>query len=149
MTLAHEHGVQSPIVSRKVGVVITDQSKEVVVSACNELFNDIRLPSDMAVNDDDAKAFWVEHAERSAIYKAARAGVSLFGCSLYSTLFPCASCMRAIIQSGVAELVAPAPDFLMQKWSTEFHHSKRIQENSPLKFRPYVAVEVPPSKALD
>ena len=51
------------------------------------------------------KYFWIEHAERNAIYNAARIGVSTKGCSLYlSHWFPCVECTRAIIQSGITTL---------------------------------------------
>ncbi|MBY5399915.1 CMP deaminase [Rhizobium leguminosarum] len=148
MELALKESRRSPVASRKVGVVIADCSNEVVATACNELFGDVNLPPDMDVNEDDAKTYWVEHAERAAIYLAAKRGIRLAGCSIYSTLFPCSSCMRAIVQSGIGTLVAPPPDLSLQKWSTEFRHSKLIQENSPLTFRPYVPTEAWLSRAL-
>lgn len=58
------------------------------------------------------KFFWFEHAERNAIYNAARSGVSLDGCTIYVNRFPCADCARAIIQSGIREVNCPdIPDF--------------------------------------
>lgn len=53
------------------------------------------------------KFFWGEHAERNAIYNAARVGVSLEGCTMYVNRFPCADCARAIIQSGIARVISP------------------------------------------
>lgn len=53
------------------------------------------------------KFYWIEHAERNAIYNAARSGASLAGCTLYVNRFPCADCGRAIIQSGITQIVAP------------------------------------------
>ena len=53
------------------------------------------------------KFYWFEHAERNAIYNAARAGTSLAGCKIYVNRFPCSDCGRAIIQSGITEVVAP------------------------------------------
>lgn len=53
------------------------------------------------------KFFWGEHAERNAIYNAARIGVPLEGCTVYVNRFPCAECARAIIQSGIAQVVCP------------------------------------------
>ena len=58
------------------------------------------------------KFFWIEHAERNAIYNAARMGTSLEGCTAYVNRFPCADCGRALIQSGIKKVVAPAlPEF--------------------------------------
>jgi len=52
---------------------------------------------------------WTEHAERNAIYNAARCGIALKGCSLYCMSYPipffsCSDCARAIIQSGIIEV---------------------------------------------
>lgn len=51
------------------------------------------------------KYFWVEHAERNAIYRAARAGIALDGSTMYLSWLPCMDCGRAIIQSGITRLV--------------------------------------------
>lgn len=53
------------------------------------------------------KFFWFEHAERNAIYNAARAGTDIAGCTLYVNRFPCADCGRAAIQSGIAHIFCP------------------------------------------
>ncbi|MDF1776674.1 MAG: deaminase [Rhizobiaceae bacterium] len=148
MALASERRLGSPISSRQIGVVVANSDGKVVASACNELFSELNLPQGIHVNDDIAKIFWVEHAERAAIYSAARSGIKLAGCSIYATLFPCSSCMRAIVQSGISTLVCPQPDLSLQKWSTEFRHSKLILENSPLKFRQFVASEITAPRAL-
>jgi dCMP deaminase len=62
-------------------------------------------------------------AERNAIYHAARHGVSLKGCSMYVTMFPCSDCARAIIQSGIKKLITPKPDFSSQIWGKHFEIS--------------------------
>jgi dCMP deaminase len=56
-----------------------------------------------------AKYMWTVHAETNAIYNAIRSGVPLEGSVLYCTMFPCADCAKAIVQSGIRSLVAPAP----------------------------------------
>lgn len=48
---------------------------------------------------------YIEHAERSAIYTAARVGTPTAGARLYCPWFACAECARAIICSGIAEVV--------------------------------------------
>ncbi|MBB4650548.1 deoxycytidylate deaminase [Aminobacter niigataensis] len=141
-------GARSPIASRQVGAVIADSRGLVISEACNEPVVSVRLPEKFDLNSDDSKNFWVEHAERSAIYAAIKKGNGLQGCTIYTTLFPCASCMRAIIQCEMAVLVAPLPDYSLEKWSQEFRHSKMIQENSTLVFRPFIAEEVLPVSAL-
>lgn len=60
---------------------------------------------------------WIEHAERSVIYEAAFAGVSLYNATAYVNWFPCVDCCRAIIRSGIRTLVSPElPDFQHHKW---------------------------------
>lgn len=55
------------------------------------------------------KYFWVEHAERNAIYNAARHGISLNGARAYLNWEPkpCADCTRALIQVGIKEIIGP------------------------------------------
>jgi dCMP deaminase len=56
---------------------------------------------------------WVEHAERNAIYNAARHGINLFGARAYLNWEPkpCADCTRALIQAGIKEIVGPNRPF--------------------------------------
>jgi dCMP deaminase len=51
------------------------------------------------------KYIWVEHAERNAIYNAARMGISLNDCIMYCSHFPCVECGRAIVQSGIVRVI--------------------------------------------
>jgi dCMP deaminase len=68
------------------------------------------------------KYMWTAHAETNAIYNASRVGVSLEGATLYVTMFPCCDCAKAIVQSGIHRLVAPAPNFECERWG----HSHRV-----------------------
>lgn len=47
----------------------------------------------------------IEHAERNAIYQAARYGNSTIGCIMVAPWAACADCARAIIQAGISTLV--------------------------------------------
>jgi dCMP deaminase len=46
------------------------------------------------------------HAEQNAIAWAAREGIALKGGTLYTTLFPCQSCAKLILQAGIVAVVA-------------------------------------------
>ena len=48
---------------------------------------------------------YIEHAERTAIYRAAANGISTKGATMYCPWFACIDCARAIICAGVAEVV--------------------------------------------
>lgn len=55
------------------------------------------------------KYTYVEHAERNAIFRAARAGESTSGRSMYACWAACAECARAVVQSGILKLVVYKP----------------------------------------
>ncbi len=52
----------------------------------------------------DSKYLYVCHAEFNAILNT-RDGTALKGCTIYVTLFPCNECAKAIIQTGIKEVV--------------------------------------------
>ena len=62
-----------------------------------------------AENKEDTKYPYVEHAERNAIYFAARKSIALEGSTMYvyseKGYYPCDECARAIIQSGIRRVV--------------------------------------------
>jgi dCMP deaminase len=90
--------------STKLGCVIVGPDHEVRSMGFNSF--------PRGVNDDvperqqrPLKYKWFEHAERNAVYNAARVGIPLKGCVLYCAWPPCTDCARAIIQSGIVEVV--------------------------------------------
>src|ERR1700739_3079010 len=56
----------------------------------------------------DGRFVWMEHAERHAIFEAARRGIATAGGHITSTFFPCIDCARAIVDAGFACLDTPA-----------------------------------------
>ena len=65
------------------------------------------------------KYLWMEHAERNAIYNAARCGTPLEGCTIYIELMPCMDCARAIVQAGIREVVVSRDR--MSQYSSEYY----------------------------
>lgn len=103
--------------STKVGAVIVKEDS-VISSGYNEFPR--RIDDDRPERyERPQKYLFTEHAERNAIYNAARMGISLDGSSIYiSTGFSCANCARAIIQSGIWRVYINGEDFLLngEKW---------------------------------
>lgn len=105
--------------SRKVGAVIVGPGREVVAVG----YNGFPRGVDDAVesrHERPAKYRWTEHAERNAIYNAARTGASLAGTTIYLPWYPCMDCARAIVQAGILEVVAIEPDWNDPKFADDF-----------------------------
>jgi dCMP deaminase len=106
--------------SRKVGCVIVGPDHDIRAIGFNGFPRgvDDNIP---ARKERPAKYAWTEHAERNAIYNAARIGVPLKGCTAYLPWFPCMDCARAIAQAGISELVCgQEPDLSDPKWGADF-----------------------------
>lgn len=65
-------------------------------------------------HDRPLKYEYTEHAERNAIYNAARMGTPLKGCIMYLNWWPlpCPDCARAIIQTGITTVIGPDRSFI-------------------------------------
>ena len=99
--------------STQVGAVIVGEDNEILSTGFNGFPRGVR---------EDIPARWerpmkynfVEHAERNAIYNAARIGVALKGSTMYvnfSEVCPCTDCTRGIIQSGIKKVVLGGQPF--------------------------------------
>ena len=87
--------------STQIGAVIVGEDKEVLSTGYNSFPRglDDSLPERQ---ERPEKYFWMEHAERNAIYNAARIGVSLKNSTIYLTSgLPCMDCARGIVNSGI------------------------------------------------
>lgn len=89
--------------STKVGCVIVGPDHEIRSTGFNGFPRgvDEKIPARW---ERPEKYHWVEHAERNAIYNAARMGISLKGCTLYQPGLPCSDCARAIVQAGIIQV---------------------------------------------
>lgn len=90
--------------STKVGCVIVGPNHEVRTTGYNGFCRGIDDDVDER-HERPEKYLWTEHAERNAIYNAARNGIRIEDCTAYTTVFPCADCARSFIQSGVKRVV--------------------------------------------
>jgi dCMP deaminase len=121
MLLAHHIAGWSKERGRRVGSVIVGPDKEVRSTGFNGLPRGVHDDlEERHSRENGAKYLWSSHAERNAIYNAARIGMPLKGCTIYIPWFPCVDCAKAIIQSGISELVAYEPDYHDPKWGPEF-----------------------------
>lgn len=110
-----------------------------------ELLTDAKLP-DAPADDSgllDVLEFGREvHAEMAALMTAARRGVSVAGCTLFSTTFPCHVCARLIVASGISRVVYRAP-YPKSRAGDLYGDSVAIDEEEAgqkVRFEPFVGV---------
>lgn len=134
MELAQHIAGWSKDKSRQTGCVIVGPSHEVRAVGYNGFARGV---------DDDVeyrherpeKYLWTEHAERNAIFNAARCGVSMMNCTAYIPWYPCMDCARALIQSGIANVVAYKPDFGDPKWGEQFKSVVTMFKEAQIRVR--------------
>lgn len=97
----------------QVGACIVNDENRIMSVGYNGMpfgCSDDDFPWDKEGEVLDSKYTYVCHAELNAILNFK--GGDLKGCRVYTTLFPCNECAKAIIQSGLKEVV-----FLSDKYS--------------------------------
>jgi len=106
MSVAMLSAQRSKDPSTQVGACIVDSNKKIVGVGYNGFpigCSDDELPWAREGDFLDVKYPYVCHAELNAILNSV--GKNLWGSSIYVALFPCNECAKAIIQSGIKEVV--------------------------------------------
>ena len=93
--------------STQVGACIVNDDNKIMSVGYNGFprgCSDDEFPWERSAdNECETKYPYVCHAELNAILNAG--GNSLNGCRIYVALFPCNECAKAIIQSGITEVI--------------------------------------------
>jgi dCMP deaminase len=98
--------------SVQVPCLIVDDDHSIVSTGYNGFPRGVNDNID-ARHERPIKYRYTEHAERNAIYNAARR--LLKGKTLLIAAMPCTDCMRGIIQSGIAKVVVYSP-YVNERW---------------------------------
>ena len=102
--LTHQVKLKSKDERTQIGAIIVGKDKEIVSTGYNSFPRGINDNTPKR-QERPEKYYWFEHAERNAIYNAARIGVSTKGCTMYlSCGIPCADCARGIINAGIVRI---------------------------------------------
>jgi dCMP deaminase len=135
LLLCHEVRENSYDPDRKVGAVIAGNADQILATGTNAPPSALKLTiaeSHKSIREDRSwKYFMLEHAERNAIFAAYAQGKSMVGATIYSTLFPCADCARAIVAAGLSRLVVlgVARDAARdEKWLEHYRYADRMLE---------------------
>lgn len=101
LNIAEQVKLKSKDQSTQIGAVIVGVDNEVLSTGYNSFPRGCE-DSLAERQERPEKYFWIEHAERNAIYNAARIGVSLKNSTIYLTSgLPCMDCARGIVNSGI------------------------------------------------
>ena len=135
MGIALLSSMRSKDPSTQVGACIVNEDKRILSMGYNGMprcCSDDDFPWDKKENALDSKYLYVCHAELNAILNCAVGSVR--GCTVYTTLFPCNECAKAIIQSGITEVV-----YMSDKYadSDSVMASKRMFDTAGVKYRCY------------
>jgi len=88
--------------STKVGCVVVSKTNDLLSIGWNGLPRGIKHTTDK--NERPLKYKFFEHAESNAVANSSRNGISLKDSILFIPHFPCSTCARLIIQSGISEV---------------------------------------------
>lgn len=121
----------------QVGACIVNPDNRIVSVGYNGMphgCNDDVYPWDREGDMLETKYAFVCHAELNAILNSAVG--DLRGCRVYTTLFPCNECTKAIIQKGISEVI-----YLCDKYSDtdSVRASKKMLESAGVKYTQYAA----------
>lgn len=123
--------------STHVGACIVNAKNKIVGAGYNGLpagCDDDEFPWDKTGDFLQTKYPYVCHAELNAILN--NIGMDLHGCRIYTALFPCNECSKAIIQAGITEVI-----YLSDKYegSDAFIASKKMLDTAGVKCRKVTA----------
>ena len=118
--------------STQVGACIVDDNNKIMSVGYNGFphgCDDDEFPWDRTGDEFDTKYPYVCHAELNAILN--NGGRNLKGCKIYVALFPCNECAKAIIQSGIKEVM-----FLSDKYKDSLNNreSRRMFDAAGVKY---------------
>lgn len=138
MGIAALSAMRSKDPSTQVGACIVDSEKKILSVGYNGMphccsDDDYPWGKDEGLN---SKYLYVCHAELNSILNCHSGSVK--GCTVYTTLFPCNECAKAIIQSGITEIV-----YYSDKYAETdgVKASKRMFDSAGVKYRQYIPTD--------
>jgi dCMP deaminase len=124
MRIAYRKAAMSPDRSTQNGAVIISLLPSGITGhtpvECNR-FTDGVNPDDDAMHEKPLKYEIIVHAERAAVYAAARGGCETDGSTMVCCWAPCAACAQAIVEAGIETLVVhqDRTDATPERWKAD------------------------------
>lgn len=125
----HTTAEMSKDANTQVGCLIIDTVNKVVVSSGWNC-----LPRGVIHTPERSsrplKYTYTSHAEMSCLTNALRLRSDVVGHTMLVTLACCPTCACSVINSGLAEVVSPAPDFSRATYGEDFKHTLQMFSES-------------------
>lgn len=135
MGVAYLASMRSKDPNTQVGACIVSPENKILSMGYNGFpsgCSDDEFPWGKTGEEIDSKYLYTTHSELNAILNYR--GGSLEGAKMYVTLFPCNECAKAIIQSGIKELVYDCDKYAD---TPSVYASKRMLSSAGVKFHKY------------
>ena len=135
MGVAMLSGMRSKDPNTQVGACIVSQDNKILSMGYNGFpkgCDDDEFPWARTGESNETKYPFVTHAELNAILNYR--GGSLEGAKIYVALFPCNECAKAIIQSGIKEIIYYSDKYHDEPLSVA---SRRLFNMTGVKYRAY------------
>lgn len=139
LSVAKLSGMRSKDPSTQVGACIINEKKKIVGVGYNGMpygCDDSEFPWEREGDFEETKYPYVVHAELNAILNST---TNLENCKIYVSLFPCNECAKAIIQSGIKEVIYDNDKY---NGTAADNVSKRILTAAGVRFRKIDSVEI-------
>jgi len=144
LQLCLDHARMSKDPSTRVGAVIVGPDREIISAGFNGFPRGISDTKER-LEHRETKLELVVHAEMNAILAAARAGISLRGCTMYIAATnhrgliwggpPCVRCAVEIIQSGMSEVVSWPEENVPIRWHASLAQARAILDEAAIIYR--------------
>lgn len=110
MALAHQQAAKSVDQWRQVGAVLVKDGQVLYQKYNHHLPDDYQPQYQGDLRGNFSKGEHIDlttaqHAEASVVAQAAKEGISIAGCDLYLTTFPCPVCAKLVAETGVKRVL--------------------------------------------
>jgi dCMP deaminase len=124
--------------STSVGACIVSEDNKILSVGYNGMpigCSDDEFPWSREGESLDTKYLYVCHAELNAILNYT--GINIKGAKIYTTLFPCNECTKAIIQKGMKEII-----YMSDKYAATdtVIASKKMLDAAGVAYRQYIPI---------
>lgn len=124
--------------STKVGALAVDDDSNILCVGYNGFPRGVD-DAKARYEDKKTKYAMISHAEQNLVAQAARNGIALKGSTVYITsLPPCSSCTKSLIQAGVKHIYFPEPAIGTNAlWMEEWNWSRQMLIESGVTYTQY------------